>query len=176
MGKTVKIVERKEEETFEYINTTNGEGMRKETMAFTMENGRTKFVKPGKSVFFTQKEIDEHLADEDRRFLDGRIRARDVSEDALKNIKASDTMSEMEIEVLVRDAENSKSLAGKLARVNSIPTLATFKKYVEKYDKPVSILNVVLNRLNKLQAERDEKLKFTPPRIDNRAEELRGLR
>lgn len=173
MARTTRILQEVVEETFEYVNVTDSEGMRPEIMFFTTGDGKSyKKVLPGKSIFFTRKELEGHIGDGDERFLNGSIRAKDASESDLKTLKASDDMSEMVIEVLVRDVDSVRSFIGKLGKINSTVTINLFKKFVEKYDKPVSFMKACENRLNKIKEERDKLMRPQPMPVDEKAEQL----
>lgn len=170
MAKTKKVIQEVEVETFEYVNTTNTDGMRPEVMFFTLHDGSTKKVLPGKSIFFTQEDIDNHLADEDRRFIEGRIRPRNAKEDQLDKIQVNDFMSEMEAEMFVRDTESTRSFGQKLANVNSLSTLSLIKKFVENYDKPYSFMKSCDKRMDKIRSEREEAMRPSPMPKDKSAE------
>ena len=171
---TTRVIQEVVSETYEYINLTNLTE-RPEIMFFELSKGKDAVVRkvlPGQSIWFTQQDLDKYMAFGDKRFLDRRIIAKNKDGGIVDNIIANDDLSEMEIEILVKETEKSTSFRGKISKINAVPTLKLFLKFVEKYDKPMSFYKMCKNRIDIIETERDSKMSFKPPVQDKRLVEL----
>ena len=169
MGRHKKIISIIEETTYEYVNCSDRSD-RPELMFFPMSDGTTKKVFPGKSIFFTQRDIDNHLAMEDKRFKEGRIRPKDAKD--FLGSRTGDEMSEMEIEMFVRDTTDQTVFLDKVSQINASPTMHLFLDFVKKYDRSFSFFDACTKRLQELNAERERAMNPQPLAINEKAAQV----
>ena len=173
-SQTTRIIQEVIEKTYEYINLTNLTDQA-EIMYFEVGMGDHAVVKkvlPGQSIWFSQLDLDKYFAMQDTRFLERRIIPKNADGGIVDNITASDDLSEMEIEILVKETEKSTSFRGKISKVNSVSTLKLFLNFIEKHDKPLSFYKICQSRIDTNETERNKMLAFQPPVQDKRLVEL----
>jgi hypothetical protein len=149
----------------EYRNVTPGE-----TIFLTIERternpeGRPIMVSPSKSVFLNEDDIEFYK--NDARFVRGRIRPAGVDTVLAGDIQVRDDMSDLEIQVFIEKMETAKVLGNKLKPLASITTVSGILDQCKKQDKPYSLIETCLRKLNTLSkgmsieiknAKKDEK-------------------
>jgi hypothetical protein len=132
----------------EYKNVTDGETMFITVGRTDLRDGKATKVLPGKSVFLNPDDIDFYK--EDVRFVKGRIRKATIDTLLSGNIEVRDDMSEIEIQVFVERVTSAKSLGNKMKSLTSITTVSGILDQCKKQDKPYSLIETCLRKVNSL--------------------------
>lgn len=148
-------------ERVEFVNTTETTIIWVEHGATESKEGRSRAVKPGESIFFTEEDIRiQEKEDKNAFILDGRLRRVGKNRELIPSqIKIRDDMSALEIELFVKNTADAKALGTKMRYLTSMGTANAIMAECEKQDKPVSFIRSCLKKVNSLAENKRVDLK-----------------
>lgn len=125
-------------------------------LSYTDDNGERIPIqlRPDQTVWFTEQDLRRYKRDE--RFVKGRIvpLIQVSSESEMKS--AENIMTDLQIQFFVQFHSTAKTLEMHMRKVTSITTLARIRDECKRQDKPISFIDTVDRRIERLQE--DERL------------------
>lgn len=107
---------------------------------------------PNKTVWFTEPDLRRYKKSHPR-FQDGSIVPVSNDPGKVSMTIAENIMTDIQLEFFVKNCETSKLLEVRSRKVTSLTTLARIREECKRQDKPVSFIDTIDRKIEKLQED-----------------------